>query len=50
MERVIGVLKNRYTILQDRLPVSLLKRKEDVDFTTLLTVCAVLTNLGEPVV
>lgn len=53
VERVIGVMKNRYTILQSRLPVSLIKRKGDEDIATvdkLLTVCAALTNLGEPVV
>ena len=52
VERVIGVMKNRYTILQSRLPVSLIKRKDE-DIATvdkLLTVCAALTNLGEPVV
>ena len=26
VERVIGILKNRYTILQSRLPISLIKR------------------------
>ena len=53
VERVIGVMKNRYTILQSRLPVSLIKRKGNEDIATvdkLLTVCAALTNLGEPVV
>ena len=53
VERVIGVLKNRYTILQSRLPISLIKRKGDEVTATvdkLLTVSAGLTNLGEPVV
>ena len=53
VERVIGIMKNRYTILRSRLPVSLIKRKGDEDIATvdkLLTVCAALTNLGEPVV
>ena len=53
VERVIGVMKNRYTILQSRLPVSLIKRRGDKDTATvdkLLTICAALTNLGEPVV
>ena len=53
VERVIGVLKNRYTILQSRLPISLIKRKGDEVTATvdkLLTVSAALTNLGEPVV
>ena len=53
IEQVIGVMKNRYTILQSQLPVSLIKRREDKDTATvdkLLTICAALTNLGEPVV
>ena len=55
VERVIGALKSRYTILQSRLPISLLKREEDKDLgiatvDKLLVVCAVLTNLGEPIV
>ena len=53
VERVKGVLKNRYTILQSRLPLSLIKRKGDEVTTTvdkLLTVSAALTNLGESVV
>ena len=29
VERVIGVLKNRYKILQARLPISLIKKKGD---------------------
>jgi len=53
VERVIGVLKNRYTILQSKLPISLIKRKRDEAAATvdkLLTVCAAMTNFGEPVV
>ena len=53
VEQVIGVLKNRYTILQSQLPISLIKRKGDEVTATvdkLLTVSAALTNLGEPVV
>lgn len=55
MERVIGILKNRYTILQSRLPISLIKRVDGKDHDTatvdkLLLVCAVLTNFGEPIV
>ena len=53
VERVIGVLKNRYAILQSRLPILLIKRKGDEVTATvdkLLTVSAALTNLGEPVV
>ena len=55
VERVIGALKSRYTILQSRLPISSLKRDDDEDcgiatIDKLLLVCAVLTNLGEPIV
>lgn len=53
VERVIGVLKNRYTILQSTLPISLIKRPSDGDVTTIdkiMTVCAALCNLGELVV
>ena len=55
VERVIGMLKSRYTLLQSRLPISLLKRDDDEDIgiatiDKLLLVCAVLTNLGEPIV
>lgn len=53
VERVIGLLKNRYTILQSRLPITLIKRKGDTEVATvdkLVTVCSALTNLGEPVV
>lgn len=31
VERLIGTLKSRYTILQSRLPISLLKRDDDED-------------------
>ena len=53
VERVIGLLKNRYSILQSRIPITLIKRKGDLEVATidkLVTVCAALTNLGEPVV
>ena len=53
VERIIGLLKNRYSILQSRLPITLIKRKGDTDVATvdkLVFVCAPLTNFGEPVV
>ena len=53
LERVIGLLKNRYTMLQSCLPIPLIKRKGDTEVATvneLVTVCSALTNLGEPVV
>lgn len=54
VERVIGLLKNKYTILQDVLPVSLVSHKDKGDsFSTLdklIVVCASLTNLSPSVV
>ena len=54
VERVIGLLKNKYTILQDVLSVSLVSHKDkDDSFSTLdklIVVCASLTNLSPSVV
>ena len=58
VERVIGLLKNRYTILQGTIPIQLLKSQtnEASDETTIssidkiVTVCAALINLGEGIV
>ena len=53
VERVIGLLKNRYTILKGPIPVSLLKHKGDTDIANidkLLIVCSALTNLNKSVV
>ena len=53
VEHIIGLLKNRYSIVQSRLPIALIKRKRDTDVATvdkLVFVCAALTNFGEPVV
>ena len=53
VERIIGLLKNRYAILKGTLSVSMLKHKDDVgvaNIDKLLVVCSALTNLGEPVV
>ena len=48
IERVIGLLKNKYTILQSTIPVSIL-RCNDGSGTSLIdkivTVCAALVNL-----
>lgn len=57
IERVIGLLKNRYTILQGTLPLRTIKNISD-EATSLtlsncdkiVTVCAALTNLGESIV
>ena len=53
VERVIGLLKNKYTILQSTLPISLLKHKHDSEYANIdriLTVCAALVNLCPSVV
>ena len=53
VERVIGLLKNRYTILKGSIPVSLLKHKGDTDVANidkLIIVCSALTNLSKSVV
>ena len=57
IERVLALLKNRYTILQGILPLRLLKSiKDEVASATfancdrIVTVCAALTNLGESIV
>ena len=51
--RVIGNLKNKYTILNGPLLVNLLKREHDeriANMDKILAVCASLTNLCESVV
>ena len=57
IERVIGILKNRYKILQGPLPIRVIKsvldetRNEPVSaIDKILTVCAILVNLGESIV
>jgi hypothetical protein len=53
VERVIGLLKNKYTILQGTLPVTFLKRKHDTDtafIDKVLVVCSALLNLSPSVV
>ena len=53
VERVIGLLKNKYTILQSTLPISLLKHKHDSEYANIdriLTVCAALVNFCPSVV
>lgn len=57
IERVIGILKNRYTILQGPLPITTVKRLSDErdgsEFSSIdkiLRVCAIMVNLGEGVV
>ena len=53
VERVIGLLKNKYTILQSILPTCLVKHKHDKDYSNvdkILTICAALVNLSPSVV
>ena len=53
IERVIGLLKNKYTILQSTLLVCILKTKDDKDYAfidKMLMVCAALVNLSPTVV
>ncbi len=53
VERIIGLLKNRFTILKGPIPISLLKHKGDTDFANIdkiLLICSALTNLSKSVV
>ena len=52
MERVIGVLKQKYTILQSRLPISFISDKDDngASIDKMLIVCGALVNLCPSVV
>ena len=53
VERIIGLLKNKYTILKGPLPVHLIKHSSDKDISNIdkiLTVCASLCNLSHKVV
>ena len=53
VERVIGLLKNKYTILKGPLPVNLLKHKGDKEFANidkLLIVCCALCNLHNGII
>ena len=53
VERVIGLLKQKYTILQGTLPISLISNVNDDNVTTIdkiVRVCSVLINMCPPVV
>ncbi|XP_065676495.1 uncharacterized protein LOC136092360 isoform X2 [Hydra vulgaris] len=57
IERVIGLMKNRFTILKGIIPLRTIKSiKEEAvsadlaSFDKIVTVCAALTNLGESIV
>lgn len=48
VERVIGLLKNKYTLLQGKIPINMLKHKDDTNDSNIdriLVVCASLINL-----
>lgn len=52
-DRVIGLFKNHYTILQGPLPISLIKHTSDHEsdnIDKLLTTCAELTNPSKSIV
>ncbi|KAG1695932.1 hypothetical protein GQR58_006430 [Nymphon striatum] len=53
VERVIGLVRNKYTMLQDKLPIDYLMTEEDCEITVLdkiATVACALTNLCPSVV
>jgi hypothetical protein len=57
IERIIGVLKNRYTILRGPLPITFIKsvKDESLDLSIaridkIISVCACLVNLGDGIV
>ena len=53
VERVIGLLRRKYKILQGILPITLVKRKNDTTVATIdkiVTVSAALTNLSKSIV
>ena len=53
VERIIGTLKNRYTIMKGPLATKLLKHRGDEKFASIdkiIVVCSALTNLGKRVV
>ena len=53
VERFIGLLKQKYTVLERPLPVKIIKHKSDGEYATvdkLVHVCATLTNLCDSVV
>lgn len=53
VERVIGLVRRKYTILQGTLPIQLLTARQGDDFAPtdkIAIVCCVLTNLSESIV
>ena len=52
VEHIIGVLKQKYTMLQNVLPITIIADKDDQDATVdkLVRVCSALVNLCHSVV
>ena len=53
VERVIGLVKNKYLILKGTLPICLLKHKGDTtvaNIDKIVTVCSALTNISATIV
>lgn len=53
VERVIGTIRQKYTILHETVPISMLKRKDSEEVPILdkiVTVCCALVNLCPSVV
>lgn len=53
VERLIGLVKQKYTILDGILPISLIKTENDSDLSVcdkLMVICCSLVNLCEPIV
>ena len=53
VERVIGQLRKKYKILQQALPMTLIKRPSDTEVATvdkILLITAALTNLSQSIV
>ena len=51
VERIIGMLKSKYTILQGTLPIDVIKHNEDTEVANIdkiLVVCSALTNISVP--
>lgn len=50
VERVIGQLKKKYTILQSVIPITLLNKENSCTIDNIVTTCCSLCNLSESVV
>ena len=53
VERVIGLLKNKFTILKGPIPVNVIKHNTDIDIANidkLLAICSALINISDRIV